>query len=323
MDVGRLHRVLKLVTLLQTHRPYNADQFAAECGVSRRTIYRDLNVIERAGIPFYYDRPTGRYQLQQAALLPAINLSLDEALALVLLASELGRAGRLPLFQPARDAAAKIEASLPVGMRAALGGILRSTVVRPGATARHNALQETYHLVQRAITRRQPLEAVYISFHDQGQIRTRIEPYWLLFQERAWYVIGRSVRHRAVRTFKLGRFKRLDAAEGRFAGPRDLTLEKYLGNAWRVIRGDKTYEVHLRFSPLVSPNVAEVNWHRTQKVQWDDDGCVHFRATVEGLDEIVWWVLGYGPEVEVLEPAELRTRLVAMGRRMLAQYEKA
>ncbi len=90
-----------------------------------------------------------------------------------------------------------------------------------------------------------------------------------------------------------------------------------------MIRGAKTYPVHLRFSPMVSPNVAEVNWHKTQKVQWDDDGRVHFRATVDGLDEIVWWVLGYGPEVEVLEPAELRSRLVAMGRRMLAQYEKA
>lgn len=322
MDIGRLHRVLKLITLLQTGRSYNAGRLAAECSVSRRTIYRDLNTIEKAGIPVFYDRPTQRYQVHETGLMPAINLGLDEALALVLLASELGKPGRLPLLEPARDAAAKIEASLPVGLRAMLGGIARKMTVRTGPTARHNALRETYHAIQRAILRHQPLEAVYISFHDTGQIRTRLEPYWLLFNERAWYVIGHSSRHRAIRTFKLGRFKLLAAGKGRFEPPEGLTLEKHLGNAWRMMRGKKTYNVRLKFSPLISPNVAEVNWHKTQQIRWDDDGCVHFTATVDGLDEIVWWVLGYGPEVEVLEPPDLRHRLAQMARRMLAIYKK-
>ena len=323
MLIGRLHRVLKLITLLQTGRAYNAAHLAAECGVSRRTIFRDLNTIEMAGIPVFYDHPTGRYRIHETALMPAINLGLDEALALVVLASELGKPGRLPLLEPARDAAAKIEASLPLGMRAMLGGLARTMAVRPTPAARHNALREIYHQVQRAIVRRQPLQAVYISFHEAGQIRTRLEPYWLLFNERAWYVIGRSSKHRAVRTFKLGRFKTLTPAKGRFEMPAGLTLEKHLGNAWRMMRGNKTYQVHLKFSPLISPNVAEVNWHRTQKVSWDDDGCVHFSVTVDGLDEIVWWVLGYGPEVEVLSPPDLRKRLSEMAGRMLAVYETA
>jgi predicted DNA-binding transcriptional regulator YafY len=44
---------------------------------------------------------------------------------------------------------------------------------------------------------------------------------------------------------------------------------------------------------------------------------------VDGLDEIVWWVLGYGPEVEVLRPPQLRQRLAAMARRMVGTYETA
>ncbi len=323
MHISRLHRVLKLLTLLETGRPYNAGQLAEACGVSRRTIHRDLNTIEQAGIPVFYDRDAGRYQVHETGMMPAINLRLEEALALVVLASELGRTGGLPLFEPARDAAAKIEASLPLGMRAMLEGLARTTSVRPAPTARHHGLRETYRRVQDAIRRRRPLEAVYISFHDAGQIRTRLEPYWLLFNERAWYVIGRSSRHGGVRTFKLGRFKRLTATEGRFTRPKGLSLEKHLGNAWRLMRGDTTHEVHLKFSPLVSPNVAEVIWHRTQKVAWDEDGCAHFRATVDGLAEIVWWVLGYGPEVEVLAPAALRTRVADAARRMLGTYEEA
>ena len=229
----------------------------------------------------------------------------------------------MPLFGPARDAAAKIESSLPLGLRASLGTLMTSMAVRPGPMARHNALQETYRLIQRAITRREALEAVYISFHDTAQIRTRLEPYWLMFYERAWYVIGRSTKHRTIRTFKLGRFKSLTPSGARFKVPHGLSLEKHLGNAWRLMRGDRSYDVELKFSPLIGPNVAEVNWHKTQRLQWDEDGAVRFFATVDGLDEIIWWVLGYGPEVEVVQPPELRQRVAAMAQRMLDLYRKA
>jgi len=323
MDVGRLHRVLKIITILQGRRFFNADELARQCGVSRRTVYRDLNMIEKAGIPFFYDRDTGGYQIHQAGYLPPINLNLDEALALVLMASELGRSGRLPLLEPARDAAAKIESSLPLAIRASIGQIVPRMALRPGPLARHNALQETYKVAQRAITRSESLDATYISFHDTGQIHTRLDPYWLLFNERAWYLIGHSSKHKGVRTFKLGRFKQLEPTGKAFRLPKGLTLEKHLGNAWRLMRGPKTYEVELRFSPLVGPNVAEVNWHATQRIRWDDDGNVFFTATVDGLDEIVWWVLGYGPEVEVLRPAELRDRVTQKAREMLAVYQRA
>jgi len=323
MDVGRLHRVLKIITLLEGRRFYNAGELARECGVSRRTVYRDLNMIEKAGIPFFYDRETGGYQIHPTGFLPPINLNLDEALSLVLMASELGRKGRLPLLEAARDAAAKIEASLPLAMRAAIGQIAPSISVRPGPVARHNALREAYQTVQQAIGRGQSLEATYISFHDTGKIRTRVDPYWLVFSERAWYVIGQSSKHDGVRTFKLGRFKHLEPTGKPFKKPKGLTLEKHLGNAWRLMRGDKTYEVELKFSPLVGPNAAEVNWHATQRVRWDDDGNVFLTATVDGLDEIVWWVLGYGPEVEVLRPPELRKRVATKARAMLALYDRA
>ena len=321
MKVGRLHRVLKIITMLQGRRFYNADHLAAECRVSRRTVYRDLNMIEAAGIPFFYDRKDGGYQIHQTGFLPPINLNLEESLALVLMASELGKTGRMPLFQPAREAAAKVESTLPVGLRAAVGSIVRNMAVHPAPTARHNALQDTYYLAQRAIVRKEALDAVYISFHDAGQIRTRLEPYWLSFHDRAWYLVGRSSKHRGIRTFKLGRFKELARTGKTFVRPRSLTLEKVLGNAWRMIRGETTYEVELKFSPLVGPNVAEVNWHTTQKVRWDDDGAVYFTCTVDGLDEIAWWVLGYGPEVEVLKPADLRRRIAGMARRMLDLYQ--
>ncbi len=48
MDVSRIHRLLRLITLLQSGRGYTATDLARELEVSRRTVFRDLNVLEMA-----------------------------------------------------------------------------------------------------------------------------------------------------------------------------------------------------------------------------------------------------------------------------------
>jgi len=62
-------------------------------------------------------------------------------------------------------------------------------------------------------------------------------------------------------------------------------------------------------------------WHRTQNLAMQKDGGLLFRATVDGLDEILWWILGYGEHAEVLAPAELRQRVKASVEQMARTYD--
>ena len=80
-------------------------------------------------------------------------------------------------------------------------------------------------------------------------------------------------------------------------------------------------EVVVRFDKLVAQNVAEVHWHKTQRLVWRDDGSLEYHATVSGLNEISWWILGYGDQAEVMQPPELRRRVAERARRMAAMYE--
>ena len=89
-----------------------------------------------------------------------------------------------------------------------------------------------------------------------------------------------------------------------------------------MIPEGKLYNVHLHFSRQVAGNVAEVQWHRSQRVEWNDDGSAEFFATVDGLGEIGWWVLGYGDQVEVISPAPLRKRIADVAQGVLNQYRR-
>jgi predicted DNA-binding transcriptional regulator YafY len=52
--------------------------------------------------------------------------------------------------------------------------------------------------------------------------------------------------------------------------------------------------------------MAETRWHPTQTITPHPDGSCLFECEVDGLDEIVWWILGYGPHARILHPTALR-----------------
>ena len=69
-------------------------------------------------------------------------------------------------------------------------------------------------------------------------------------------------------------------------------------------------------------NVEEVLWHLTQQVEHLDDGSIRFEVDVDGVDEIAWWILGYGREAESESPAKLRRILRDHAKAMADSYKR-
>jgi proteasome accessory factor B len=305
----RLHRILKIVRLLELGQPYGANKLARECHVCRRTVFRDLEAIEEAGFIIWHDYQTRAYRIHQPNSLAPINLDVSEAGELLLVASLLDETQGIPLLHAGRAVVSKLEAHLPLDIKLDALRRARATAIRPGPTVRSDALQATYDLVLEAISRRLRLRCRYLFQGDSMPLSLYLEPYWLLFYRHEWYVVGRNDRHNRVCTFRLSRLEDMTLTKQKFARPAVCSLADCLGNAWGVMPGGKTYEVRLRFSHVVGADVAEVQWHKTQRTTRESNGSVLFSATVDGLDEIAWWVHSFGAHVEILEPDALRTRV--------------
>ena len=161
----------------------------------------------------------------------------------------------------------------------------------------------------------------YRSLTEWEEIRTRLNPYRLLFSRRSWYVIGRSSMHRSTRTFNVGRVAEVELLDTRFEVPRGFSIDRYLRNAWHLVpEPGRDSEVLIRFSKMVAQNVAEVAWHKTQRLKFNGDGTLDFSVTVSGLNEISWWILGYGDQAKVLKPAKLRRMVSQRAARTAEQY---
>jgi predicted DNA-binding transcriptional regulator YafY len=321
MNFTRIHRLLKLIGLLQSSRGQNAGRLAEECGVTRRTIFRDLEALRQSGVPLVFDDEHQRYHIPGMYFLPPTNFTPEEALAVLVLCHELGTDSRLPYYAAARSAAVKLENSLPARLRAHLRAVTGSVQIRLGAVTRLDGRQGVYQDIVKAIANRQCMRVMYDSLSDGGMISTRLSPYHLLFSRHSWYVVGRSSLHRQTRTFHLGRILRWEAIGERFRLPRGFSIDRYLRNAWHLIpEAGPDRRVAVRFKPMVARNVAEVLWHKTQRHEFRPDGSLDFFVTVSGLNEISWWILGYGDQAEVIEPPELRKLVADRAERLAAQY---
>jgi len=329
MSVTRVHRLVRLITVLRSGRRYGADALAEEMEVSRRTIFRDLKALAEAGVPYYYDQSTEGYAIDRSFFLPAINFTLDEGLALLLATRKMIGQLPMPLFQQVSFAAMKVESNLPRALQEHCGSIMDRFEFRWPAVAEDHTLDERFHQLRIAIEQQRKVVMLYESLYDAGNrtplgktIETVVSPYRVIFIHRAWYLIGHSAFHSQVRTFKLSRITELKILEEMFADP-EFSLENYLGDAWVMIPEGRKYNVELVFSPKVSRNVAEVHWHRTQSCEFLDDGSLRFRVTVDGLNEISWWIMGYGDQVKVVRPAQLKKMIIKAAENVVKSYRSS
>ncbi len=309
--------------MLQSNRGYTADELAEELEVSRRTVFRDLNALELAHIPYQFDAQAGGYSISQHFFLPPVNLTLTEALAVLGVTGRMRNTAHLPLAAEAARAAVKLESVLPRQIGQYVGTVLDRLSMHMAPATGHEAHEDIFNSLAQAVGERRICKLEYGSLYEGTTIETTVRPMQLVFVQRAWYVIAYSEMHKELRTFKVVRVKSLKVLKRQFTTPGELDLEEYFGDAWSMIPEGQTYQVHLHFSAKVARNVAEVQWHHSQTMHLNADGSGQFHVTVDGLGEITWWLLGYGDQVTVISPPHLAQRVTAVARSVLANYGQA
>jgi len=66
--------------------------------------------------------------------------------------------------------------------------------------------------------------------------------------------------------------------------------------------------------------VRETQWHRSEQVTEQPDGSLIWRAWVAEPQEMLPWIRGWGADVEVIKPTELRDRMAGEARRLSRVY---
>ncbi len=321
MPSDRVSRLLQLITLLQTRTGWDARSLSRELEISTRTLYRDLNTLEAAGIPCRSE-DGGGYRIQQGFFLPPVSLSASEVLGLMQLTRFVGPQRERPYHGHALSAIYKLISSVPEPLRSTCGEMLAhfSTLADPQLGTDRES--EVFVQLQQAIGMGRACRLVYGSPVENGAMTLEFDPYLLHHVNRAWYVLGRSGLHDEVRMLKLIRIEELTLLTRVFDRPTGFTIDSKLGKAWRMIPEGKEHDIELEFTRRVATNVSEVRWHESQSHRLLADGRCVMKFRVDGLNEIAWWVCGYADQVVVRKPKKLREIVAEMHHSAAALYDR-
>jgi CRISPR-associated endonuclease/helicase Cas3 len=304
---------------LYADRAWRDSELAERLEVNRTTIYRTRRFMEEElSTPFLED-PPGHYRIDRQRQLGSIRLTPTEALALYLGGRRLQqqtRVGHLPT-------ASALEKLAQVLRRPMMEGLVRAAqeVLEQENDPRvANVLEQ---IVEGWITNRKVRVRYRRPHADDARVHT-FSPYQL--EPSVWsdgvYLIGHSDHYDAVIPLKLSRIEHATVTTEPFTIPADFDSHTLLQHAWGIWRADDRdpCTVRLRFSRRVTPRVKETVWHPSQTVRdCDGGGCV-WEAQIAEWREMEPWVRGWGADVEVLAPADLRDSVIASLRQAAAQY---
>lgn len=190
----RIARLLNLVMLLLRHDHLPASTLAKRFEVTTRTIYRDVEALNLAGIPIYATR--GRYG--GIGLLP--NYKVDKKLLTETdignLLTALNGVDNLIETPEIRATLQKIQAMYQP--------IVSNLTIQHDAWPGTAALKVLAGQFDQAI-RQNLFVQFHYNDHDGHTSQRKIEPYRLTYRRTHWYVQGYSLERQAWRTFRLSR----------------------------------------------------------------------------------------------------------------------
>lgn len=317
MGMAKYDRLLFILNLLRSRKNLTAARLAQECGVTERSIYRDLIALSQANVPIYFDRG---YKLASDNFLPPLNFDLQEFRCLKTALDSSPLAELQSHREILKRIRVKVEASLSHAVQEKKRLLPETTHIEINVSQNRATLQKHFMAIERAITEDSCLDISYAGLTGVISRRT-IEPVFIVFKGHAFYTVAYCRKRRDFRTFRIDRIRTVEATSvvrAQRVHPDPLT---YFADSWLVQGGD-LIDVRVRFRGTAARVVQLGKHHENEFVQPESDGTVLWSLQVRGEEEIARWLLGFGDEAEVLTPESLRIRLRNVGAYFVETYSR-
>ncbi|NLL67948.1 MAG: WYL domain-containing protein [Clostridiaceae bacterium] len=306
LDIATLHSLLK----------------ALGYGVTDRTIRRDINSLSRS-FSIYEDNNTKpiRFILQKTNL-KNINMSFDELQAIRLIQELISPYKHLDVGTNAERLLQTLLDSLPTNQK---NWLLQASpllqVNLNDLVNEQDCSPEIKRIIQEAITQHLCIKVRYYSFHS-NTIRFRtIEPHLLEINQGCYHLWAYCHERREMRDFRVSRILSANITSEIFT-PNNNLVEKCLKNRFKNMSSQEAKKVVMKFSGNSARIIREYHANKADKLEILGDGTAIFERTVAVTPDLIQWILGFGAEVEVLEPEYLRETIRKIAIRMLCAYEE-
>jgi len=308
----RIDRLLAIIILLLNRDKVKACNLAARFGVSVRTIYRDIEAIDLAGIPIIaYPGNNGGFGIMDTYKLERRVLSLADMISILTTLKSV----HATLADSSLDTAIdKFTTLVPQEGLARLNDYREQFVIDIMPLGYHKRQREFLKTIHNAIAEQKLLKFTYRSIKGECLTRTA-EPMTLLFKGYAWYLFAFCRTRQAFRLFRVSRMNNVIVLLQGFSR-RNASYKEHAD-----FDTDKTQLVQLVLKFKSRARVRVEDYFLEESIQPQADGSLLVEVSWPFDEWVISHLLSYGDDLEVKDPAFVRSILLKTAKNIQNIYE--
>lgn len=309
----KIDRLVSMIMILLNQERVGAQELADMFEVSPRTIYRDIDTINMAGIPVCSIPGVGggfeimpKYKIDRTVFstadLSAILMGLS-GLSDMMLGNEL------------INALAKVKSVIPADKAKDVELKVNQISIDLSPWMGNRNIQASFEMIKMALQENRMLTFEYIAHHGNKTARM-VEPYQLVLKSSHWYLQGYCHERSDYRFFRLSRISNLQMIEETFA-PRD---DQKPSLAFAEMLETMQTKIKIRIHKSVMDRVLDFCSYE----DFFPDGDEHYMVSFPFIENDYYYdiLLGFGDKCECLEPLSIRTEMKRKIYEIAAIYER-
>ena len=308
----KLDRLISILVMLLRKERVQAKELAEKFGVSVRTILRDVDAINLAGIPIVtYQGAKGGIGIAEGYRLDRSVLTEDEMAAIITTLKGISRTMPDSRHEILVE---KFKSILPSLQLQSLDSKINQLIIDLSPWGGNHKLREKMAEIRKAI---ENLIKIHFTYLDAAGKRTsrKVEPYSLILKGQKWYLYAWCEFREDFRLFKLSRIKELTILPT-FYQPRELSLDQLSWEReWK--KPENLVSLELIFEKEMESIVDE--WFGEGAVK-RQDGRIMVAISLPENNWLYGFLLSFGVGVEVISPPHIRRRLGEIAEGIAKKY---
>lgn len=182
--------------------------------------------------------------------------------------------------------------------------------------------RSVHEAVTEALLSERQLEIDYTAVGQEASRTHRIHPLGLVLEGNVLYVVASFYDYAEPRLLAMHRMSRASPLSEPCETPDGFSLQRYVDEGGFGCGGTELIELDATWHHSCGIHLLQAHLSASQQAEEIDAETVRIRATVRRTERLTWWLMGFGANVEVHGPAELRRDIAKWHREAAAVYGK-
>ena len=316
--MNRIDRIAAILIQLQSKKIVKAQDIALRFNISLRTVYRDINTLNEAGVPIIGEAGVG-YSIAEGYRLPPVMFNMQEATALLTAEKLIEKLTDKKTFSTYQSALFKIKAVLRSAEKEHIDSLEEHIAVLGNRylppTERQTGYQQE---ILNSIVQKTVIAMQYIAIGTNEISKRNIEPVGIFFMSGHWYLIAYCQLRKDYRNFRIDRIQHLQETSLPYQKQHP-SLTTYLNQFTK--KEQQLHKVVIQVNKSIIKYLGEQKYYNGFISEKEIKGNIEMTFLTASLEGFARWYLMMGDNADIITPQSLKERVAEIAHVILKKVK--